>query len=70
MNAVDDICAFAARRLIDTPLTFAVVVWVAGQASAPEAVALTADPANAAEATTALRCAADAYDIKQRLERP
>ena len=59
MSAIlDDICAYADRKLQGGTLTFALVCWVRGEAAIPSSVALWTPPASQAEAAVALRTAA------------
>jgi hypothetical protein len=62
MTTLDDICAYADRKLKGSTLTFALVVWVKGQADNPKSVALSSPPESQADATMALRTTADAQD--------
>ncbi|WP_271145382.1 hypothetical protein [Brevundimonas sp. NIBR10] len=59
---IDEICADIDRRLQGAKITFALVLWVPGQADNPKSVALSAPPASQAEAAKALRTVADAAE--------
>lgn len=65
MTVLDDICAFADRKLEGSNLTFALVVWCKGDEANPASVALSAPPAAQAAALTALRTTADAVEAKR-----
>lgn len=60
LTVLDDICAYAARELAGSKLTFALVVWVKGREGDPKSVALSAPPEYQAAATTALETTAKA----------
>lgn len=55
MSIPDQICAFAAEKLkASDTLTFALVIWVRGQADRPASVSLSTPPEDLGEACTAL----------------
>lgn len=62
MSAIDEICAYADRKLAGSTLTFAVVVWVKGGEANPASVSLSAPSAFQASAIQALRTTADAAE--------
>jgi hypothetical protein len=59
---LDDICAYAERKLAGTTLTFALVCWVKGEEADPKSVALSAPPAFQKAAHAALRTTVAAAD--------
>jgi hypothetical protein len=61
-QVLDDICAYADRKLEGSKLTFALVVWVKGEAGNPKSVALSSPPPSQRDAVTALRTTADAQE--------
>ena len=70
MTVLDDICAFADRKLEGSNLTFALVVWCKGDEANPASVALSAPPAAQAAAPTALRTTADAVEAQRAAAKP
>lgn len=54
MSIPDDICAYADRRLEGSTLTFALVLWVKGEETNPQSVALSCPPEFQKAAPTAL----------------
>ncbi len=65
MTLLDEISAYADKRLQGSTLTFALVAWVKGEPGNPNSVALCSPPAFSHEAVAALRTTADAVDKQQ-----
>lgn len=66
MGVLDDICAYADRKLKGSTVTFALVAWVKGDQANPQSLALSAPPDFTPQVKEALTTMVDVLDPRRK----